>query len=482
MRNVDRSVHRIFSILGCKLLGRGEILPVPLFQKLIELERLRADRGGDPFAVVVFDFVSDDDAAAEEDGYRSNGHSSDGYVVHRGDGERSAIEIGRVLRRRARALDQIGWFDTHRVGALLPKTPYDGAVHFAEDVRSLVQRRAGVLAMVARAGQRSDARTTFEVFTYPTQTRERSNVTVFAESRRGENSRVRVHSRTGGRSTDSRSGDSSGSRETIGRRERFTRHGSTGSGFTRDEIAHDGITRDGITRDGIAHGQCALEPNDIRKLVSISIPAWKRTIDVLGSLVGLTLLFPLFLLIGLYIAIVSPGPVIFCQDRVGQGGKLFRCYKFRTMHPRPENERLHADYYMNLVRSNAPMEKLDDQKDPRIIPGARFLRKAGLDELPQLFNVLRGDMTLVGPRPCIPYEVREYKLWQAERFDVRPGLTGLWQVSGKNSLSFETMVRLDVRYASSLSFWEDVRILLATFPTIAKMLIHPVAARGRRGA
>lgn len=205
-------------------------------------------------------------------------------------------------------------------------------------------------------------------------------------------------------------------------------------------------------------------------------PAWKRALDIFGSLCGLALLWPVFLVVAAYIKIVSPGPALFRQDRVGHGGRLFKFVKFRTM--RIDNDQaFHKEHIVSMIRSDRPLAKLDDKGDRRIIPGGRLLRRSCVDELPQLFNVLRGDMSLVGPRPCLQYEAEEFLRWHAERFDIMPGLTGLWQVSGKNKLTFQQMIRLDIAYANKMSFWLDLRIILVTVPAIIRMLAESVAGR-----
>ena len=215
----------------------------------------------------------------------------------------------------------------------------------------------------------------------------------------------------------------------------------------------------------------SLEPFFARRL-----PAWKRGIDIVGALAGLVVFSPLFLLIAVVIKIVSPGPVFFKQARVGRGGKLFMCWKFRTMHVRADPS-AHQQHVRNLIRGDTngvtgkPMIKLDSGRDPRLIPLSPILRQSCLDELPQLINVLRGDMSLVGPRPCLPYEAQEYRLWQTTRFDVTPGLTGLWQVSGKNRTTFTEMIRLDIAYVEQQSLWLDIRILLKTLPVIIIQII-----------
>jgi lipopolysaccharide/colanic/teichoic acid biosynthesis glycosyltransferase len=205
------------------------------------------------------------------------------------------------------------------------------------------------------------------------------------------------------------------------------------------------------------------------EIVSREVPAWKRFIDLFGSAVLIAAFSPVFLLVGVYIKVVSPGKIFFKQERVGYRGRLFTFLKFRTMHQ--NNDQIaHRKHLKELIRSGKPMEKLDEGKDPRIIPGGRILRKASLDELPQLFNVLRGEMSLVGPRPCIPYEAEEYRRWHTHRFDVLPGMTGLWQVSGKNRLSFEQMIRLDITYTNRMSFLMDLKILLLTLPTVVGLV------------
>jgi lipopolysaccharide/colanic/teichoic acid biosynthesis glycosyltransferase len=200
-------------------------------------------------------------------------------------------------------------------------------------------------------------------------------------------------------------------------------------------------------------------------LATCRIPVWKRLLDIGGAVFGLILLFPLFLLIGIFIKIVSPGPAFYGQERVGHKGISFFCWKFRTMKIGSENT-THQKHLSELIRHDVPMAKLDQQGDPRIIPLGKFLRQSGLDELPQLFNVLRGEMSLVGPRPCCPYEACEYKPWHRKRFDSMPGITGLWQVSGKNTTTFNEMVRLDLTYVKRRSFLLDLLITLKTIPAI----------------
>jgi len=200
------------------------------------------------------------------------------------------------------------------------------------------------------------------------------------------------------------------------------------------------------------------------------LPFWKRTLDF----VIILLLAPALLILGGIVALVvmfgSCGPVFFCQRRVGHKGREFTCYKFRTMHVSAETD-LHRGHTSHLIKSGTPMTKLDTRHDPRLIPFGAALRATGLDELPQLINVLRGEMSIVGPRPCISYEYELYEPWQRRRCDAVPGLTGLWQVSGKNRTTFNQMVHLDIEYAERLSFWLDVTIILKTLPALLRQCL-----------
>ena len=178
-----------------------------------------------------------------------------------------------------------------------------------------------------------------------------------------------------------------------------------------------------------------------------------------------SILSPVFAALALFIKAVSPGPVFFRQQRVGLGGKLFGCLKFRTMHT-GSDATAHQALTAQLVRGDRVMTKLDRMNDPRIIRGGDWIRKSCLDELPQLFNILLGHMSLVGPRPCIPYEFATYCHCKRQRVCVTPGLTGLWQVSGKNRTTYDEMVQLDLRYSRNLTPLTDLSILLKTIPAV----------------
>ena len=198
----------------------------------------------------------------------------------------------------------------------------------------------------------------------------------------------------------------------------------------------------------------------------------KRISDVVIASISLILLAPLWFLISLLIKSDSKGPVFYMQERVGMDGRIFLVYKFRTMNTDVDSE-IHREYQRKFIAGHAeanvgdartPAYKLRD--DPRITRVGRVLRRFSLDEAPQLLNVLRGDMSIVGPRPPIPYEVEAYELWHRKRLDMKPGVTGLWQVSGRNRLSFEEMVKLDLFYIENWSLLFDVKIILRTILVI----------------
>jgi exopolysaccharide biosynthesis polyprenyl glycosylphosphotransferase len=190
-------------------------------------------------------------------------------------------------------------------------------------------------------------------------------------------------------------------------------------------------------------------------------PFAKRAFDVVGAFAGLALAAPLMAIVAIVIKLTSRGPVLFSQLRCGRAGRPFRLYKFRSMTEEAEEVRA------SLVTANevtGPVFKI--RGDPRVTPIGRFIRKYSIDELPQLLNVLQGDMALVGPRPPIPSEVEHYEPWQLRRLEAKPGLTCIWQVSGRSDIGFEDWVRMDIEYIDTMSFWLDLKLLLRTVPAV----------------
>jgi exopolysaccharide biosynthesis polyprenyl glycosylphosphotransferase len=188
----------------------------------------------------------------------------------------------------------------------------------------------------------------------------------------------------------------------------------------------------------------------------------KRLFDIAVSAILLVLLLPIFLAVGLAIRLEDPGPILFKQQRVGRWGKLFTMWKFRSMYTDAEERK--KELMARNEMAGGVLFKMKD--DPRVTRVGRVIRKTSIDELPQLWNVLKGDMSLVGPRPPVPQEVDEYSLSDRRRLEVIPGITCIWQVSGRSDIPFDQQVELDVQYIQSQSFWTDIKILLKTVPAL----------------
>jgi len=226
------------------------------------------------------------------------------------------------------------------------------------------------------------------------------------------------------------------------------------------------------------------ETREPSKVSGRGVGLGKRAFDLICILSAAPLLILVAALVALLIWMVSPGSILFRQRRIGYLGRPFTCLKFRTMKIGADSG-VHQRYCDHLIEADLPMTKMDQTGDERLIPFGFWLRSTGLDELPQLINVLRGEMSLVGPRPCLPYEYEKYQPWHRQRCETLPGLTGLWQVSGKNRTTFEEMMRLDVFYARTNSLELDIRILLKTVPVLFGQ-VHEVRkfrpGSGRRAA
>lgn len=202
----------------------------------------------------------------------------------------------------------------------------------------------------------------------------------------------------------------------------------------------------------------AIDYSDVLVKESILYSVTKRLIDIVGSLCGIILLSPLFLIVAILIKLEDPkGKVFFAQERNGRYPKTFKMYKFRSMVHNAED--LLKDL-MDRNEQTGPVFKIND--DPRITKVGKFIRKTSIDELPQLFNVLKGDMSLVGPRPPIPHEVDQYNSYQMQRLAVKPGLTCIWQVSGRNNIGFDEWVEMDIEYIKTRNLWLDIKLIFKT--------------------
>jgi lipopolysaccharide/colanic/teichoic acid biosynthesis glycosyltransferase len=315
-------------------------------------------------------------------------------------------QLGTVLVQKVRMSDEVGWYDEGKsIGTLLPGTTANGAAQFIEILRKKIGEVESSLEST--------------IYTYPNLLDNSDRLTEAADE------------------SDNRSNH--------------------------------------ISSINVKEKSSPMKPNNGKSLKSIEvlfarpIPLWKRMFDILGALLFLIFLSPLFLLIAFFIKIVSPGPVFYRQKRIGYLGRPLTMWKFRTMHVN-NNEEIHQQHIANIIKSDTPIGKLDDQNDNRIIPFGKFLRYSCLDEFPQLLNVLRGDMSLIGPRPLLLYEADKLTQWQASRYDILPGMSGLWQVNGKNRTTFKEQIRFDIQYARKRSPGLDSEILLLTFPTILGMV------------
>ncbi len=317
-------------------------------------ERARTDRTGEGFSLLVLSSCS-----------RRGCHDA-------------LLHTARILRRRLRVTDEIGWLDHWRLGALLPATSQEGAAKLGEEI----------CATAGRCGYRLQC----ETYYYPSHP-------WWGDQPRRKTKQV------------------------------------------------------GAERTAPAQ---PMEP-----LFALRLPLWKRCLDVAGAAVGLTLLLPLFAVVAVAVKVSSPGPTFFRQRRSGCGGRPFVMYKFRSMVADAEARKHDV---MALNEQDGPAFKI--QADPRVTPIGRILRGTSIDELPQLWNVLKGDMSLVGPRPLPCDETAGCDVWHRRRLDVRPGLTCIWQVEGRSQVSFEEWMRMDMRYIRSRSLKCDLKLLLGTIPSI----------------
>ncbi|MEM9414115.1 MAG: sugar transferase [Planctomycetota bacterium] len=314
-----------------------------------------------------------------------------------------------VIESRCRITDDVGEFDLRTAFILLPDTVAHGARHFAETIQAVMERH--------------QVKTSYAIYSYAPA-----------------NASKRKPPRDG----DSGSG---GGPQFEDAATQYTRR-----------IHDDGPSRPATS---VAAQAAEKKAYELEALMTRPLPRWKRTVDLVVACSLLLLLWPLLIAIGIAIKLESPGPAMFSQKRAGLGGRPFRIYKFRTMIDGAEK---HRDNLLHINEQDGPAFKI--KNDPRITRLGAFLRKTSLDELPQLANVIRGEMTLVGPRPLPCHESDVCVGWQRRRLDVTPGLTCIWQISGRSSVSFDDWVRMDLAYQKRLTPLHDARILLATVPAV----------------
>jgi lipopolysaccharide/colanic/teichoic acid biosynthesis glycosyltransferase len=316
----------------------------------------------------------------------------------------STVRLARTILSRARATDEIGWFDDQFLCAVLPDTLASGAWHFAEDVCAIIAERA--------------PRPIYAVYSYPSK---------WFDGGDGKN--------------DGDKGPDSPTRRSA-------------------DMRPDDVVPTYADHESAQHNsRTAVRP--MEHLLARPLPIWKRCIDILGASFIILMASPVMLMAALLIKLGSKGPALFLQKRAGLGGRPFTIYKFRTMCIDAEAKKQEL---RKFSEQDGPAFKM--KRDPRVTRVGAILRKTSIDELPQLFNVIKGDMTLVGPRPLPLNESEGCERWQRRRLDVTPGLTCIWQVKGRSTVSFAEWVRMDVAYIRHRTLFQDVRILLQTVPAV----------------
>jgi lipopolysaccharide/colanic/teichoic acid biosynthesis glycosyltransferase len=440
------------------------ILNEQTFWQIVRTERERADRSGVPVTVAIFTVRQE----------QSNGEVASGW---------SAASLCSVLRSTARVTDHVGIAGENELGVILWGT-----------------RELGAYRFVNRVGTRADRVTSAcRLFVYPSLSAQ--EVTATDEGDSDETSRTTTQ-RSSTDHVNEMEASSSGctilnrisdveeklaealqvETPSVVEDDCVLLNDSFGFGADETQAAElqaqsdatlpaSSITTDSQTAtlnrpSSVGPSSRAADATDqplpvqVESLDSLFMhrhPRWKRCLDIGGAAVGLVILSPVLAALTGLIKVTSPGPVLFRQTREGHGGHLFTINKFRTM-------RIGADAEKATLRANSeqdgPAFKMQD--DPRITPIGRFLRKTCLDELPQLWNVLIGDMTLVGPRPLDVRESTRIARWGRRRLLVKPGLTCIWQVHGKSKVSFNEWMRMDIRYAQKISLWHDLKLMLAT--------------------
>jgi exopolysaccharide biosynthesis polyprenyl glycosylphosphotransferase len=395
----------------------GSILAADQFINRMRQERLRSERSGSPLSLLIIDSAGMLDLVMEK-----NSVSRRGFARH----------VAGVLKNSTRESDVKGWYEKGKVALLTLDTDEIGARALAVNLNSKILDYNG----------RNHAIQEHDLWQFVNISSLDTDGSYLANGH--------------GKEEESRSSVSSESYHmefSLPTSDESTTLLSTG-------VVDIAVTEWPFTFEILNHSQM----RDLQLRI-------KRLMDIVGSLVGIVLMAPLMLIISVIVKLTSPGPVLFRQERLGFLGKFFIFRKFRSMRV-DSDDAIHKDYVTKLINgdndtinkgtTDQPLYKITD--DPRITPFGKFLRKSSLDELPQFFNVLKGDMSLVGPRPPIPYECDVYKRWHCRRvLEVKPGITGLWQVSGRSTTTFDEMVRLDLAYVRNWSLWLDIKIILKTF-------------------
>lgn len=404
-----------------------ELVPREVLDLLIRRECARADRNGREFSLVLF---------------RVKNQKRTSVSTHR---------LARTILSRARLTDEVGWFSDHYICGLLPDTSVQGAQIFMNSVCDLVERKG--------------TRPLAVVYSYPGNllTAEDAAFSASASHPRVERFDDNDQHHGGGNGRLHAAHDRvNGSSLRGGAIFRTVGDGKGGEGVALGELKRADLMP--ALASGLAdeHASESLPAETIHDFLVHPMPTWKRVLDLTGGLLIFTCALPVMALIALIMKISSPrDPIFFSQNRAGLGGKPFKIHKFRTMVVGAE-AKLKA--LRQLSEQDGPAFKL--KNDPRITPLGRLLRKTSLDELPQLWNVICGEMSLVGPRPLPIEEADRCLQWQRRRLDVTPGLTCIWQVKGRSTVSFAEWIRMDVEYIRRRTIFHDLSLLLMTVPAV----------------
>jgi lipopolysaccharide/colanic/teichoic acid biosynthesis glycosyltransferase len=327
----------------------------------------------------------------------------------------STVRLAKTVLRRVRATDDVGWYDDRHLAALLPDTAPAGAWRFAEQVCTLVSVKA--------------PRPLCSVYSYPT---------AWFKGEQTPEALVQNGHSEAFTSPEHASFEPAGSRKGL---------------ENVIPVYLENLNPNPAEPAPVVHA--------VESLLLKPLPWWKRGVDILGAAAGMVMLSPLMAAAAIAVKATSSGPMIFTQNRAGLGGKPFKIYKFRTMCQDAEAKQAELQKFSE---QDGPAFKIKD--DPRVTSIGKFLRKTSIDELPQLLNVLKGDMTLVGPRPLPITQSAACEGWHRRRLDVTPGLTCIWQVKGRSQVSFSEWVRMDVAYIRRRTLLNDIRIILQTIPAV----------------